>query len=103
MTDLSYVKKVTSDQIAKWLKIICILLSEKDIIKITYRDISSMDNDRRKKSFILLHYLKMKGDYFNLKIYHDNIKKTQANEKLLKYYESELLANGTDVRKVLNF
>lgn len=41
----------------------------------------------------------MKRDYYYLKIYHDNIKKTLDNEKLLKYYESILLANGFDVTK----
>ena len=53
-----------------------------------------------KKSFFSLHYLKMKRDYIYLKIYHDNIKKTLANEKLLKYFESTLLAHGFDVRKL---
>ena len=48
----------------------------------------------KKKSFIRLHYLKMKRDYIYLKIYHDNIKKIPYNEKLLKYFESVLLAHG---------
>ena len=42
----------------------------------------------------------MKRDYIYLKIYHDNIKKTLANEKLLKYFESVLLSHGFDVRKL---
>ena len=33
-------------------------------------------------------------DYFYLKIYNDNIKKVSSNEKLLKYFESILVANG---------
>ena len=40
----------------------------------------------------------MKRDYIYLKIYHDNIKKIPYNEKLLKYFESVLLAHGCDVR-----
>ena len=42
----------------------------------------------------------MKRDYLHLKIYHDNIKKTLSNEKLLKYFESVLLARGCDVTKL---
>ena len=61
-------------------------------MKLTYREISSLNNDR-KKSFIRLHYLKMKRDYIYLKIYHDNIKKTLSNEKLLKYFESVLFTD----------
>ena len=53
-----------------------------------------------KKSFFSLHYLKMKRDYIYLKIYHDNIKKTLSNEKLLKYFESVLLSHGFDVTKL---
>ena len=68
-------------------------------MKLTYREISSLNNDR-KKSFISLHYLKMKRDYIYLKIYHDSVKKTLSNEKLLKYFESVLLAHGCDVTKL---
>ena len=100
MVDISYVKKIISNEIEKWWEIRCLLLVENDIIKLTYSEISLMDNDRIKKSFIRLHYLKMKRDYLYLKIYHDNIKKTLANEKLLKYFESTLLAHGFDVRKL---
>ena len=39
----------------------------------------------------------MKRDYIYLKIYHDNIKKTLSNEKLLYYLESILLAKGYDL------
>ena len=99
MVDISYVKKINSNEVEKWGKIRCLLFVEKDIIKLTYREISLSNNDR-KKSFIRLHYLKMKRDYIYLKIYHDNIKKTLANEKLLKYFESVLLAHGCDVTKL---
>ena len=100
MSDISYVKKITSNEVEKWGKIKCLLFVENDIIKHYYREISLSNNDRKKESFTLLHYLKMKRDYIYLKIYHDNIKKTLANEKLLKYFESTLLAHGFDVRKL---
>ena len=77
----------------------CSLFVINDLIKLTYREISSLNNDE-KKSFIRLHYLKMQRDYIYLKIYHDNIKKTLSNEKLLKYFESVLVANGFDVTKL---
>ena len=35
-----------------------------------------------------------------LKIYHDNVKKSPSNEKLLKYFESVLLSQGFDVTKL---
>ena len=42
----------------------------------------------------------MKRDYIYLKIYHDNIKKISSNEKLLKYFESVLVAHGFDISKL---
>ena len=48
----------------------------------------------KKKNFIRLHYLKMYLDYTYLKIYDNEIKKVSSNEKLLKYFESILVANG---------
>ena len=48
MSDISYVKKITSNEVEKWGKIRCFLFVEKDIIKHTYREISLMDNDRKK-------------------------------------------------------
>ena len=93
-------KKITSNEVEKWGKIRRLLFVENDIIKLTYREISLSNNDRKKESFILLHYLKMRRDDKYLKIYHDNIKKTLANEKLLKYFESVLLSHGFDVRKL---
>ena len=56
------------------------------------------DYDVKKKSFIRLHYLKMKKDYILLKIYHNEIKKISSNEKLLCYLESILVANGFDIK-----
>ena len=99
MVDISCVKKITSNEVEKWEKIRCSLFVRNDLMKLTYREISSLNNDR-KKSFIRLHYLKMKRDYIYLKIYHDNIKKTLSNEKLLKYFESVLLSHGFDVTKL---
>ena len=99
MVDISCIKKITSNEVEKWEKIRCSLFVRNDLMKLTYREISSLNNDR-KKSFIRLHYLKMKRDYIYLKIYHDNIKKTLSNEKLLKYFESVLLARGFDVTKL---
>ena len=100
MVDISCVKKITSNEVEKWEKNRCSLFVRNDLIKLTYREISSLDNNIKKKSFIRLHYLKMKRDYIYLKIYHDNIKKTLSNEKLLKYFESVLLSHGFDVTKL---
>ena len=100
MVDISCVKKITSNEVEKWEKIRCSLFVRNDLIKLTYRETSLLDNNIKKKSFIRLHYLKMKRDYIYLKIYHDNIKKIPYNEKLLKYFESVLLAHGIDVLKL---
>ena len=99
MADISGVKKITSNEVEKWKKNGCNLFVRNDLIKLTYREISLLDNDR-KKSFIDLRYLKMKRDYIYLKIYHDNIKKISSNEKLLKYFESVLVAHGFDLSKL---
>ena len=92
MVDISCIKKISSNEVEKWEKIRCSLFVRNDLMKLTYREISSLNNDR-KKSFIRLHYLKMKRDYIYLKINHDNIKKTLSNEKLLKYFESVLFTD----------
>ena len=42
----------------------------------------------------------MQRDYIYLKIYNDKIKKVSSNEKLLKYFESILVANGFDLSKL---
>ena len=47
MSDISYVK-ITSNELEKWCKIRCLLFAEKDIMKLTYREINLMDNDRKK-------------------------------------------------------
>ena len=67
-----------------------------DYLSDCYSKICLGDNKDLKKSFILLHYLKMKKDYILLKIYHNNIKKISSNEKLLNYFGSILVANGFD-------
>ena len=36
----------------------------------------------------------MKRDYIYLKIYHNNIKKSPSNEKLLNYFKSILTQKG---------
>ena len=69
----------------------------KDSIKEAYHNISVGDYEDKKKSFIRLHYLKMKK-YILLKIYHNEIKKISSNEKLLNYFESILVANGFDIK-----
>ena len=92
------IKKTVSNEIRKWSKFESSLFVIKDIISISYRDISLGDYDFKKKSFINLHYLKMKKDYIYLKIYHYNIKKLSSNEKLLCYFESIFVANGFDIK-----
>ena len=92
------IKKTVSNEIRKWSKFESSLFVIKDIISISYRDISLGDYDFKKKSFINLHYLKMKKDYIYLKMYHYNIKKLSSNEKLLCYFESIFVANGFDIK-----
>ena len=48
MVDISCVKKITSNELEKWEKIRCLLFVGKDLIKLTYREISLLDNDRKK-------------------------------------------------------
>ena len=100
MVNISGVKKITSNEVEKWKKNGCHIFVRNDLIKLTYREISLSNNDTKKKSFIDLHYLKMKRDYIYLKIYHENIKKITSNEKLLKYFESVLVAHGFDLSKI---
>ena len=100
MTDISSIRNCIKLEVEKWGRNRCSLYVRNDLIKLTYKEISTLRNDLKKKSFIRLHYLKMKRDYMYLKIYHDNVKKTLSNEKLLKYFEYVLLAHGFDVTKL---
>ena len=86
--------KTVSKEVKKWIAYDCRLFVRKDIIKFAYRDISLGNYEDKKKNFIRLHYLKMYLDYTYLKIYNSEIKKVSSNEKLLKYFESILVANG---------
>ena len=97
---MSTIEKTVSKEIEKWSKFKCSVFIGKDLISISYRDISLGDYDDKKKSFIRLHYLKMAKDYIYLKIYHNNIKKLSSNAKLLCYFESILEANGFDLSKL---
>ena len=65
-----------------------------------YKKIASGSYQDKKQSFNIQHYLKMQKDYITLKIFHDNIKKNLSNEKLLKYYESVLIAYGFNLSKL---
>ena len=94
------IEKTVSKEIEKWSKFERKLFIINDIITLSYRDISLGDYDYKKKSFINLHYLKMKRDYIYLKIYHYNIKKLSSNDRLLCYLESILVANGFDLSKL---
>ena len=91
---MTTIEKTISSEIRKWISFDVETYFIKEVIKNFYYGISVGDYDSKKKSFIKLYYLKMKKDYFYLKIYHFNIKKLSSNERLLKYYESILLANG---------
>ena len=53
MSDISYVKKITSNEVEKWGKIRCLLFVENDIIKHTYREISLSNNGRKKNLFLV--------------------------------------------------
>ena len=91
---MTTIEKTVSKEIEKWSKIKNKEFIRKDLIVLEYRNISLGDYDYKKKSFINLHYLKMCLHYFYLKIYHNEIKKTLSNEKLLNYFESILKPKG---------
>lgn len=59
-----------------------------------YKKIASGSYQDKKQPFNIQHYLKIQKDYITLKIFHENIAKRSSNEKLLKYYESVLIARG---------
>ena len=48
MVDISCVKKITSNEVKKWEKIRCSLFVRNDLIKLTYREISLLDNNIKK-------------------------------------------------------
>ena len=91
---MTTIEKTVSKEIKKWSKFGSKLFVRKDMITISYRDISLGDYNSKKETFIRLHYLKMLLDYIYLKIYHYNIKKVSSNEKLLNYFESILKQKG---------
>ena len=88
------IEKTVSKEIEKWIKFERKLFIIKDIISLSYRDISLGDYEDKKKTFIRLHYLKMELHYIYLKIYNYNIKKLSSNDKLLNYFESILKQKG---------
>ena len=94
---MTTIEKIVSNEKRKWISFDLDKFLIKEKIKDCYYKISLGDYDSKKKSFISLHYLKMKIDYIYLKIYHDNIKKTLANEKLLNYFESILASNEVNL------
>ena len=55
MADISCVKKIISNEVEKWKKNKCELFVRNDLIKLTYREISLLDNDRKKN--LLLIYI----------------------------------------------
>ena len=55
MVDISCVKKITSNEVEKWGKIRCSLFVRNDLIKLNYREISLLNNDRKKN--LLLIYI----------------------------------------------
>ena len=48
MAEIGGVKKITSNEEEKWKKNACELFVRNDLIKLTYREISLLDNDRKK-------------------------------------------------------
>ena len=82
------IEKIVSNEIRKWTSFDMDLFLINDQISSCYNKISLGDYDDKKKSFIRLHYLKIKKKYIYLKVYHNNIKKLSSNEKLLNYLES---------------
>ena len=94
------IEKAIRSEIRKWISIDLDIYFIKERIKDCYYKISLGDYEDKKKAFINLHYLKIKRDYFLLKIYHNEIKKIKSNDKLLKYFESVLVAHGFDLSKI---
>ena len=88
------IEKTVLNKIRKWNSFDMDLFLMHNYLSQCYNKISLGDYDDKKKSFILLHYLKIKKDYIYLKIYPNEIKKNLYNEKLLNYFESILVANG---------
>ena len=91
---MTSIEKTVRNEIRKWISFDMNIYFINNNIRTCYYKISVGDYDSKKKSFIRLHYLKMKKEYILLKIYHYNIKKLSSNERLLKYFESILVANG---------
>ena len=91
---MNEIEKTITKEIEKWSKFKSIIFIRKDLISLAYRDISLGDYNSKKKSFIDLHYLKMNLHYNYLKIYHNEIKKSPSNEKLLNYLKLILKQNG---------
>ena len=91
---MTTIEKTVSNEIRKWMSFDMNIYFINNNITTCYYDFFLGDYDVKKKSFIRLHYLKMKKDYILLKIYHNEIKKISSNEKLLCYLESILVANG---------
>ena len=54
MVDISCIKKISSNEVEKWEKIRCSLFVRNDLMKLTYREISSLNNDRKN---LLLGYI----------------------------------------------
>ena len=96
---MTTIEKIVSNEKRKWISFDLDKFLIKEKIKDCYYKISLRDYNDKKKSFIKLHYLKMKKDYILLKIYNNNIKKISSNEKLLCYFESILVANGFDLSR----
>ena len=94
MTDISYINKSISNEIRKWIRFNADIFLINDLIFYCYKNLITGNLDSKKDNFKRIHFLKIKKYYIYLKIYHDNIKKTLANEKLLKHFESVLVANG---------
>ena len=93
------IEKIIKNEVRKWISFDFDIFFINDRLSECYSKICLGDYEDKKKSFILLHYFKMKKDYILLQIYHNNIKKKSSNEKLLNYFESILVANGFDIKR----
>ena len=66
-----------------------------------YNRLNLEDIISKRNLFKELHYLKMLKQYIFLKMYHDKIKKTLSNEKLINYFETTLKQNKINYNKYL--
>ena len=92
---MTSINKTVEIEIEKWHKFNTSLKCLDTFIYCLHIDLVEEDFSTKKENFALLHFLKIKKNYLNLKIYHSNIKHlSSSNEKLMFYLENILIKKG---------